>query len=363
MDVWYIPTLTLGVQNLYTSRESHYFDRGNNYPKDEFYLAAAKSSEWARLRIHLGFMSAMSSAGPGDGFNPFIGIEKYFGQGIYLTAEAQKRSAEFLFSVFAVYRPIADKLEINVGVIDAPSVAYRGDPKPFRPTLRAGLKVHLGSGFNGFDGLTGVEDRIDRQREIIRTLERRIDTLTNEMRWGADRIHELSGFPDNRREERARVVDDLVRLGNLYNLEPYDPELVRNMLEEIGARYEFYSPHLRVIITDPEIDPRLRRLAVSIIGNMDDKAAANILMSILSRFEEPALKIEVIVALGKMKESRSRAVLSTLRNDPDSGVSFTATEVYRSLFGIDDEESGPTSLPMTEEDPIGNTVPERRLGR
>ncbi|MDR2577839.1 MAG: HEAT repeat domain-containing protein [Chitinispirillales bacterium] len=363
IDAWYLPTLTLGFQNINVSRESHYFESGNDYPRNEFYAVAAKSSEWARVRIHAGFVSTMSNRGPGDAFNPFAGLEKYFGDGLYVTIEAQRRSDNFLLSAFAVYRAIPDKLEFNLGIIDAMGLGWRDWPNVIRPVVRAGIKVHLGSGFHGFDGLTGVEDRIDRQRETIRALDRRIDSLTGEVRWSADRIHELSGFPDNRAEERARVVDELTKLRNLYELEPFNPELVRNTVDQIKDRYEMFAPHLRVIITDPDADPRIRRLAVSLIGEIGDRSASNILMSILERFEEPALKIETMIALGKLGETRARPMLSRLRNDPDSGVAFTAREVHRSMFGTEDEDAGSRSIPVSEEDPIGETVPERRLGR
>lgn len=362
--LWYVPTLTMGFQNLYKSREAFYFDRGEGYPRNEFYLVAAKSSDWAKLRGHVGFLSAATYSKGADRFNPFFGLEKYFGAGTYVTLEAQQRSGEFLLSVFAVYRLVPDRIEINAGVIDAPGMLSGAEASRFfRPTLRAGIKVNLGSGFNGFDGLTSVEDRIDRQRGLITALDKRIDSLSTELRWAADRIHELSGFPDERKEDRARVMDELAKLRNLYDQDPFDPELVKDMVDRIRDRYEMFAPHLRVIVTEPDIDLRIRRLAVSLIGEMGDKAAANILISILNRFEDPSLKTETMIALGKLRETRARQSLSRLRNDQDAGVAFTAAEVYRSLFGTEDEQAGPRSMPVVEEDPIGNTVPERRLGR
>jgi hypothetical protein len=362
-NLWYLPTLTFGFQNLYTSREALYFGKGDGYPRNEFYLVAAKSSEWAKLRGHAGFLSAVTYGDPADRFNPFFGFEKYFGMGTYVTLEVQRRSKEVLLSFFAVFRPIPDRLEVSVGVIDAPGMLEAADAsKVFRPELRAGIKVNLGSGFNGFDGLAGVEDRIDRQRGLITALDRRIDSLKTELRWNADRIHELAGFPDERREDRARVMDELTKLRNLYDQDPFDPELVRDMVEGIRDRYEMFAPHLRVIITEPDIDLRTRRIAVSLIGDIGDRSASNILISILNRFEEPSIKIEAMITLGKLREARARPVLLRLRGDRDGGVAFTAAEVYRSLFGAETAaEAGRQQVPIAE-DPVDNTVPERRLG-
>ncbi len=363
-DLWYVPTLTLGFQNIYANREAFYFDGGGSYPKNEFYLGAAKSSEWAKLRIHVGILSALTRSGYKgyDEINPFIGIEKYFGQGLYVTVEGQQRTGEFMLSVFAVLRPIADRLEINVGVIDAPHISSnRAGQFPFRPTLRAGIKFNFGAGYNSLDGLTGVEDRIDRLRGELAASNKRVDSLAVDTRWNADRIHELSQVSGDRKEERARVVDELSKLRNLYEQEPFDPELVKDMVDRIRDRYEVYSPHLRVIITEQNADPRIRRLAVSLVGEMKDQPAANILMSILNRMEEPSLKIETIIALGKIKDPRCRQLLSSLRQDPDGGVAFTAEEVYRAMFGKEETPPPPPSQspPFETEE----TVPERRLNK
>jgi hypothetical protein len=363
-DLWYVPTLSLGFQNIYVSREAYYFDGGGSYPKNEFYLGIAKSSEWAKLRIHVGILSALTHSGPKwrDEHNPFIGVEKYFGQGLYVTIEGQQRSEDFMLSAFAVYRPVTDKLEINVGVIDAPHISSSVvNTSVFRPTLRVGVKFNLGAGYNSLDGLTGVEDRIDRLRDELVAANKRADSLAADTRWNADRIHELSQVSGDRKEERARVVDELSKLQNLYEQEPFDPELVKDMVERIRDRYEVYSPHLRVIITEQNADPRIRRLAVSLVGEMKDQQAANILMSILNRMEEPSLKIETIIALGKIKDPRCRQLLANLRHDPDGGVAFTAEEVYRSMFGNEETPPHPPSQsPPFETD---ETVPERRLNK
>jgi len=371
---WYVPTLSFGLQNIYTSREALYFGRNkypyNDYPRNEFFVVAAKSSEWAKLRGHVGVMSAATYGDRADLVNPYVGLEKYFGQGLYMTVEGQRRSSEFLLSVFVVYRPFPDRLELSVGLIDAPALAGSRGGSKFRrgagsmgSELRVGLRANLGSGYNSLDGLGGVEDRIDRYKEQLASFGARIDSLTVETRWNADRIHELSGFPDDRKEDRARVMDELVKLRNLYDQEPFDPELVRNMTDRFRDRYQEFAPHLRVIITDPDADPRIRRLAVSLIGETGDQAASNILISILNRFEEPALKIETMIALGKLKETRCREILAKLRSDPDAGVSFTASEVYNAMFAAEEAEAGKKTMPIIDEENIGDAVPERRLGK
>ena len=361
VEASFVPTLTIGAQNLYTNREALYFGRERDYPANEIYLAAAKSSEWAKLRVHLGMLSALSYEDSKDRFNPFVGIEKYFGQKLYMTAEFQRRSGEYILSLFGVYRIVSDRIEFNIGIVDALGVSRDKSlgPTVIKPGLRAGLKAYFGSGYNTFEGMAGVEDRIDRHRDTISAYGRRLDSLEAEVRWSAQRIHALSGFSNERREERARVMDELTMLRNMYDQESYDPELVRNTIEKITDRRKMFLPHLRVIITDPEIPLRIRTLAVSLVGEMKDNASANILISILGRLEEPPLKIETIIALGKMNDTRCGPTLKALRDDPDGGVAFTAAEVYRTLFG----DSTPEAKPSMTEDPVSETVPERRIGR
>ena len=373
---WYVPTLSFGLQNVYMNREALYFhgdvkekhERNrlfDSYPRNEFYAVAAKSSEWAKLRGHVGIMSAATYSDRADLINPFVGFETYFGQGLYITVEGQRRSGDLLLSVFAVYRPFPDRFEVSVGFIDAPGLAGRDESTRMRPELRVGIRANLGGGYNSLDGLGGVEDRIDRYKEQVASFNARMDSLERDTRWNSDRIAELSALPEERGEDRARVVDELVKIRNMYDQEPFDPELVRNMIDQFRDRYPEFAPHMRVIITDHDADHRVRRLAVSLIGEMGDYAAANILISILERFEEPALKIETIITLGKLKvtEARCRAILAKLRGDPDAGVAFTANEVYNALFINESLGSGKTTMPIVDEEHIGDAVPERRLGR
>jgi len=357
-----VPTLTIGAQNLYANREALYFGQWRRgYPANEIYLAAGKSSEWAKLRVHAGMLSALSYDDSKDRFNPFIGIEKYFGQRFYLTAELQRRSGDFILSFFGVCRVVTDMIELNAGLIDALGMSgdRQSDRTVIRPGLRVGLKAYIGSGYNTFEGMTGVEDRIDRYRDTVSSYGRRLDSLEADARWSAQRIHALTGFLEERKEERERVIDELTLLRNMYDQESYDPELVRNSIDRVTDRRDMFLPHLRIIVTDPEVSLRLRTLAVSLIGEMKDNASANILISILGRLEEPPLKIEAMIALGKMQDTRCGPAVKALQNDPDGGVAFTAAEVYRTLFG----GGAPQSAPATAEDPVSETVPERTIGK
>ncbi|MDR0305873.1 MAG: HEAT repeat domain-containing protein [Chitinispirillales bacterium] len=357
----YWPTVTIGTQNLYANREAVYFGKGKRgYPHNELYIAAAKSSEELKLRVHTGVITAIDYIIKPDRFNPFVGFEKYIGAGAYVTLEAQRRSAEIIFALFATKRIIRDRLEFSVGVVDLPGMFSDKNRKVIKPGVRAGLKVNIGHGLNSMDGLAGIEDRIDAQRDTLTAFRRELKMLKEESQWNALRIDALSGMPQEHFERRIQVVDELIKLQNLYDQIPFDPEIVKAAIDRIKDQYETYLPHLSVIVTDPKIQLRLRRLAVSLIGETGDRSSSAILVSMLSRFEEPELKIEIMIALGKLKETRSRDALKTLREDSDTAVAFTASEVYRALFG-DDEKTDEVIDSVVEEEHL--TVPEKRIGQ
>ncbi|MDR2728233.1 MAG: hypothetical protein LBB56_03810, partial [Chitinispirillales bacterium] len=129
----YHPTITIGAQNLYANRERVYFDGKKNYPKNELYIAFAKSTEFMRLRTQTGVITAIDYWMKPDRFNPFVGLEKYFGDGAYMTIEAQRRSAEIIVSLFATTRVIRDRMEISAGVVDLPGMFNNRERKVIKP--------------------------------------------------------------------------------------------------------------------------------------------------------------------------------------------------------------------------------------
>lgn len=349
----YIPTVTLGVQNLFTNKETGYFGDHRDYPENEIFLAFAKSMEVFRLRVTLGALSAPSSED--DLLNPFFGFEKYFGADLYMSLESQMRSGRLSFSLFSSWRAVRDRLEINVGIIDLErAFASSYAQSMIKPGLKIGMKVNLGSGLNTMDGLTGVEDRIDRQNNRLGNLENQIDSLKREIAWNSKQISQRSGFPKEYLEQRAFVLDELTKLSNYYNLEPFDPQKVKKTVDFILERSEVFAPHLRVILTDVNVGQQIRTLAATMIGELRDRSAADILIGVLERPGDPAMKIEAIIALGKMEETGAADVLKKLVDDSDNGVAFTALEVLKELKNVSGDriDPDPAAVPVLK-------VPER----
>ena len=75
----------------------------------------------------------------------------------------------------------------------------------------------------------------------------------------------------------------------------------------------------------------MRLLGISLIGDIGGTGASDILLDVLSQSEDPDIKIEILIALGKMKETRAVYVMEQLANDPTDVVAFTAQEVLQKL--------------------------------
>ena len=75
----------------------------------------------------------------------------------------------------------------------------------------------------------------------------------------------------------------------------------------------------------------MRLLGISLIGDIGGSGASDILLDVLSQSEDPDIKIEILIALGKMKETRAVYVMEQLANDPTDVVAFTAQEVLQKL--------------------------------
>ncbi|MFP4680763.1 MAG: HEAT repeat domain-containing protein [Chitinispirillaceae bacterium] len=355
----YIPSMTLGVQNLFTNKETGYFGRDREYPENEIFLALAKSMEVIKMRVHAGALSAPSSED--NLFNPFFGFEKYFGVGFYMSFEGQMRDRHMFFSLFTSWRTVKDRLEINFGIVDLENAfADSYERSVVKPGLRAGIRVNLGSGLNTMDGLLGLEDRIDRQNDRLSSIDTRVDSLKKEVSWNSKLISQRSGYPEKYLEQRASVLDELKKLANLYEREPFDPKEVQAALDFIVSRREQFAPHLRVIVTDVNVEARIRALTATLIGQIGDRKASGILIAMLDRPGDPSIKIEAIIALGRMKETQAADVLRKLMTDADEAVAFTASEVLRKLLNQ-------TEKVRNQNDAVSGkrviTVPEKRISR
>ncbi len=373
----WMPSAALGVRNIFSHYEAWIFDRDADELGNEVYLVLGKSVEAARLRFHVGIQSI-----PGNNseiFNPFIVLEKYFGGGIYVTAEAHRRDRLVHPSIFASWRFWKRCLEVSIGVVDisgmfmsdevSPNGPFykSGDSRFVRPGVWSGLRFRGGLNIGKFDGLTGLEKTLYDQSESIKKLQKEIDSVRAILSGNSERIENLkrtvSQIADSSLTEEQRLkllaIDRLAYLRSLYNTEPFEPEEVKKAMTELTSNRNRILPALYEIINDPVQENKIRTLAINALGEIGTEAAADIIIEQLGRSPAPEIAIECLIALGKMKETRAVYLIQHLTNDPNDDVAFTAAEVLRKI----EKETGVavTSAPSLKKS-APPSVPEKKIG-
>jgi hypothetical protein len=344
------PSVAIGAHNIMTSREAYFFNSKDSTMANEFYLAFAKSIDPLKMRLHFGIQTIPGSKT--EQINPFVGIEEYFGNGLYASIELKRRKSAFWPSAFCTYRVLQKKLEIAGGVIGinrmlfdknnkfAFSLTSTGDTSQFvRPGIWFGLRYCFNLGLGKHDVFTSVDDKIERQVISIERLEREIDTLKKtafdnqrKMAMVDNSINMLSdSVLSDKNRLRWVLLEKITTLKTLYESEPFDPEQTKQLIAQIVALKENALPSLKEFVADKKQDRQVRLLCISLIGNIGGTSASDILLDVLSQSEDPDVKIEILIALGKIKETRAIYVMEQLANDPTDVVAFTAQEVLQKL--------------------------------
>lgn len=344
----YVPSVALGVHNIISNREAGLFDAKDTLT-NEVYLALSKSIDPLKMRIHLGIQTIPKSST--DQLNPYFAIEQYFGNGLYGSLEVFRRKQEFNPSLFVSYRFLKKRLEIAAGAVRINRLFFDknnqfkvalGDTgtKDFvKPGIWFGLRYCFSLGFGKKDAFSTVEDRVSRQNETIRSLSLAVDSLRLIMTETRRRMYDVNTsllkMTDSMSTDKSRLkpilLDKISSLKNLYAEEPFEPERVRRAINEIVALHENALPALREILLDKTLDKKVRVLTVTLLGDIGNSGASDILLDVLSQTQDPDIKIEICIALGKIKETRAEYVLEQLANDPVDAVAFTAQEVLLKL--------------------------------
>lgn len=372
----WMPSLALGVHNLFSHYEAWVFDRPPDTLGAEPYLVFAKSIEAARLRFHLGIQSIPDNSH--EQFNPFCVIEKYFGAGLYVSAEVHRRDREVHPSLFIAWRILKRRLEISLGIVDiagmfteegsssSRSFYQSGDDRFVRPGIKIGLRFRGTLRVGKNDGLTGLESSLRSHTASIDELRSDVDSIKALLDGNASRIATIdksisritdSALTDEQRY-RALATDRLAVLKTLYDAEPFEPDAVNKAMAELVANRDLMLPALYTLINDPTGDLRIRTLGITALGEIGTRAASDLLIQILGQSTNADMTIEALIALGKMKETRAVYLMQQLSNDPNDDVAFTATEVLQKL----EKETGISVTPVRVVPPSPRSVPEKKIG-
>ncbi len=346
----FLPSLAIGVHNIFNHKEANYFlvDSADNI-EGEVYLVFSKSVETIKTRLHAGIQSIPTSKS--DKINPFFAVEKYFGLGFYSSLEFYRRDKSFILCLFANWRLLNDHLELSAGAVDLQSMFLNDDNKfsvsleptnPGRfakPGVWIGLKFHGKFGIGSTRGFMSAEDRMKKQDQTIEMLVEEYDSLKVKMNHTLTVLEDVRGkmgmlidsvVNDPKRLENV-ILEKLITLKTLYTTEPYDPERVRLLTREIASFREKAVPTLEGILLDIKADRYLRTYSAVILGEIGNTASSDVLLDVLARTNDPDLKIEILIALGKMKETRAMYLMEQLANSPNDAIAITAQDVLLRL--------------------------------
>jgi len=357
-----MPSIAVGVHNLFNHSEVSWFSIDSTQAEDmtgEIYLAASKGVDAIKTRFHLGLQTIPASKK--DEINPYFAVEKYFGVGLYSSLEFYRRQKEFHLSLFANWRVFKKHLEISFGAVDLRSMFFDEDNKfavslaPFdgsrfvKPGIWMGVKFHGSFGLGSNKGFMSVEDRMRVQDETIESLVEEIDSLNTRMKESFTVLEEVrdkmglvldSVVNDPARLENI-IFDKLIALKSLYQEEPFDPQKVKLLKREIASFREKAIPSLEKLLLDQQNDRYIRMYSAAMLGEIGNTASSDVLLNVLAKTTDPDIKIEILIALGKMKETRAMYLLEQLANSPNDAIAITAQEVLLRLS----EETGADITP------------------
>lgn len=345
-----VPSVAVGVHNLFNHKEANYFsvDSADDMA-GEVYCAMSKGIDPIKTRFHLGIQSIPTSED--DKINPYFAVEKYFGLGLYSSLEFYRRDREFNLSLFANWRVLNNHLEVSAGAVDLRSMFFDEDkkfavslapsePDKFlKPGIWVGLKFHGRFGLGSNKGFMSMEDRLRKQDETLEILSEEYDSMSvrlNETLLVLEDVKSKMGIiidsvvNDPKRIENV-LFDKLVALKALYKTEPYDPGRVKLLIKEIASYRDKAVPTLEGLLLNKKADRYIRMYSAALLGEMGNTASSDILLDVLAKTADPDIKIEILIALGKLKETRAMYMIEQLANSPNDAIAITAQDVLLRL--------------------------------
>jgi hypothetical protein len=348
---WF-PSAAIGVHDILHHQEDFFYNHATDRWKPEYFIALGKSIEAIRLRLHLGFESMPDV--PSEYYNYFFGIEKYMGGNVYLTLEAFRRDKVLRPSLFGTMRLFNQHMEISAGAVDLKSMFFDDQnkfgfsfiaPQPqglVRPGFWFGVRLLGNLGIGGaYAGFGSVEEQLAYQNGLIRVMRHDVDSLKHVLVDYDERIDTLnksfnrvadSAIATNDQTRLKRfALEKLILLSTLFNQDNIDAAQIKAAQKELIKYADIIVPSLLEISLDNTQDRKARSQAMTMLGEIGTVKAANAVFDVLAQTQDPDVKIEGLIAIGKMKDRRAGYLLDQLASDPNEAVAFTATEVLQKL--------------------------------
>jgi len=198
-----------------------------------------------------------------------------------------------------------------------------------------------------------LQKEVDSLKNLLKNSKNRIDNIDQSLKL-------LSDSSENEYNQlKKNIMEKLIAIKTLYEEEPFEPENVKKTIQEIVSYREKIIPVLQEICLDRKENSQIRVYAVSVMGELGSRNAADALIEILAQTQLPEMKIETMIGLGKLKEVRAIYLMQKLANDPHEGVAFTASEILQKL----EKETGIKMSQNKAEIVPENSIPEKKTGK
>jgi hypothetical protein len=340
-----LPSLAVGAHNLFYHKDANFTHyQLVDTPSVELYAALGKNFDALRTRLHVGVQTMPGRKA--DEFNPYGAIEKYFGWGWYASVIGYRREQAFRFSAFTNLRLFDQHLEFTAGAVDLLpmfadgfSLAPSQEPGFSRPGFWFGLRFQHAIDVGSTVGLRSIEERLREQELALERLRGEVDSVRAVLRNTREDIDQASqsvrALTDSAGggSERMRTVllEKIVDLKALYTADHFEPEKVRQAIRGIKSFGYRAVPYLKEILLDRKVDRHVRMYSAALLGEIGNRQASDALLDVIAQTGDTDIRVEILIALGKMKETRAMYLMEHLANDPDDAVALTAQEVLKRL--------------------------------
>lgn len=379
-----MPSLAIGARNIVAHREVNYYHHTDTLADgvaNEFFLAAGKSLESMKLRLHAGIQTIPTKEK--ELFNPYFAIEKYFGIGLYTTLEFHRRHEEYVPSLFVSGRFLKKRLEVSAGIVGISQMLFdekgdfglslrsRATDSSFvRPGIWFGVRFLGNLGFGTAPGFSTLEQQVARQGSQLQNMQVELDSIRNLLdvsksdlsKMGTSLSDLTNDNPTEKERIKSAILDRVIKLKSLYSTDPFEPEQVNAIIKEVVSYRGRAVPALKELMLDKSEEAFVRMTSAMLLGEVRSKDASDALLSILGSEEDPQIKIEALIALGKIRETKALYLIEQLAHDPNDAVALTAREVLEQIqtatgIRLKRDENAPENL-HTEPIPASNSEPE-----
>jgi hypothetical protein len=354
-DKWkHVPAVAIGFKDGLIPKEGQLFGVSDKDTlaaiSNNVYLAISKNLSPISSRLHAGVIS--SFAFESERVNPFWALETYIGGNLTICYEGFQRFEE-LHHLLTINFKIGDKVKVGFGLTEVSSMFYQNGKTGFFMLGDSNTTGYKSPGFNfsfafhrplsakGTE-IGGLEDELIKMRRTIDELSKKNAEMETKVAANEKHLKELEEditlktcriAPTLKMDYKALLEDNLSALVKMTaEGELYEPEAAAYRMKRIVELKELAIPRITELIRNPKSTNRLISLCIQMIGQMGDKQSKHLLVRLLD-YKESSIKIEAIIALGKLSDKSVATDLQKALTDTDQSVVLAAKDVIARITG------------------------------